>query len=162
MACGRLKPLTSRERLLSPIIRFGIEAFGFLCARALRPSSQRRGSLVSRAARRSLKAPDSGSGNARRKASPTWPAACVGSIGARRAARSAGVGLSTIPRPGNRFQNLGSLSEVPKFSIPIGAKWLRFSAISGPGQRVSEVLLEAPKGVFKAAHETFGAARLRA
>lgn len=96
------------NRLLSPIIRFGCASVRatapFLggVARVLRPSSQRRCLLlVSRAARRSLKAPDSGSGNARRNACPRWSAACAGSIGARRAARSAEVGLSTIPSAPN-------------------------------------------------------------
>jgi len=159
LACGWLEPL--------PRPRTAVKAHYSFRDRSVRQSlvpllgvrqlaePQRRSSLVSRAARRSLKAPDSGSGNARRKASPTWPAACFGSIGARRAARSAEVDLSTTPPPGNRFQNPGSLSEVPEFSIPIGAKWLRFSAIFGPEQRVGKVLLEAPKGVFEAAHKTF-------
>jgi hypothetical protein len=102
LACGWLEPLPSLQR--------GIKSDYLFRDRSVRPlllpllavrqlsEPQPRSSLVSRAARRSLKAPDSGSGNARRKASPTWPAACFGSIGARRAARSAEVVLSTIPR----------------------------------------------------------------
>lgn len=140
---GLLSPF---ERPLSAVIRFGpasawliFRQSGFEESGFERVFQRRSSPSFSRAAKRSLNAPDSGSGKARRKAWARRSAAWAGSLGARRPGRSAKVGSFTIPS-GTRFplKSCKPPSETQRPSCTIGSEGIDRRRFFGLDPRSSQ------------------------